>query len=172
VVERWVTDVLVGFVPEGRYEGSDSTELAEVLARSAWGNAKTAPVPWGRYEEVPSASFIGWIMFVAIVCGQMPELNRRISIPKPADARAIRTWRSTPSLQYSITPRGRIRGRERRRVRGRSAPLIILAKADIFQALVKAVGLFELGDGNRVGSVPTALKQFSIHGKNFIEAGC
>jgi hypothetical protein len=37
VVECWVTDVLVGFVPEGRYEGS--------LARSAWGNAKTAPVP-------------------------------------------------------------------------------------------------------------------------------
>jgi hypothetical protein len=50
VVEWWSggvpgNDVLVGFVPEGRYEGSDSTELAEVLARSAWGNAKTAPVP-------------------------------------------------------------------------------------------------------------------------------
>jgi hypothetical protein len=50
-------------------------------------------------------------------------------------------------------------------------PLTILAQADIFQALVKAVGLFELCDGNRVGAVPTALKQFSIHGKNFIEVG-
>jgi hypothetical protein len=36
-VEWWVSETLVGFVPEGRYEGS--------LARSAWKNAKTAPVP-------------------------------------------------------------------------------------------------------------------------------
>jgi len=43
VVEWW--KMLIGFVPEGRYESSDSAELAEVLARSAWGNAKTAPVP-------------------------------------------------------------------------------------------------------------------------------
>jgi hypothetical protein len=54
-VEWWGSETLVGFVPEGHYEGS--------LARSAWGNAKTVPVPWGRYEEVPSASFIGWILF-------------------------------------------------------------------------------------------------------------
>jgi hypothetical protein len=59
----------------------------------------------------------------------------------------------------------------KRRVRQGFSPLTILAQADIFQALVKAVGLFELGDGNRVGAVPTALKQFSIHGKNFIEVG-
>jgi hypothetical protein len=48
VMEWWsggVVETLIGFVPEGRYEGSDSTELAEVLARSAWGNAKMAPVP-------------------------------------------------------------------------------------------------------------------------------
>jgi hypothetical protein len=40
VLECWsvgVLETLVGFVPEGRYEGG--------LARSAWGNAKTAPVP-------------------------------------------------------------------------------------------------------------------------------
>ena len=34
---------------------------------------------------------------------------------------AIPNWRSTPTLQYSITPRGRIRGRGRRRGRERSA---------------------------------------------------
>jgi hypothetical protein len=97
--------------------------------------------------------------------------------PAPRTRAAIPNWRSTPTLQYSITPRGRIRGRGRERSASHAAldslssiP-IILAKADIFQALVKAVGLFELGDGNRVGAVPTALKQFSIHGKNFIEVG-
>jgi hypothetical protein len=37
-------------------------------------------------------------------------------------AGAIPTRRSTPTLHYSITPRGRIRGRGRRRVRERSAP--------------------------------------------------
>jgi hypothetical protein len=81
----WVSETLVGFVPEGRYEGSDSTELAEVLARSAWGNAKTGPVPEGRYEEGPSASFIGWIMFVAIVRG----------------LRAILQHSNTPSLRVA-----------------------------------------------------------------------
>jgi hypothetical protein len=30
---------------------------------------------------------------------------------QPATRGAIRTWRNTPTLQYSITPRGRIRGR-------------------------------------------------------------
>jgi hypothetical protein len=33
------------------------------------------------------------------------------SAPPTRYARAIRTWRGTPTLQYSITPRGRIRGR-------------------------------------------------------------
>src|SRR5258708_7002835 len=40
-----------------------------------------------------------------------------LSAPPTRYAGAIRTWRSTPTLQYSITPRGRIRGRGRRRVR-------------------------------------------------------
>src|SRR5260221_8574266 len=37
------------------------------------------------------------------------------STPNPADAGAVPNWRSTRKLQYSITPRGRIRGRGRRR---------------------------------------------------------
>jgi hypothetical protein len=40
-------------------------------------------------------------------------------LPTPRTRGAIPNWRSTPTLQYSITPRGRIRGRGRRR--GRSA---------------------------------------------------
>jgi hypothetical protein len=104
-----VVETLIGFVPEGRYEGSDSTELAEVLARSAWGNAKMAPVPWGRYEEVPSASFIGWIMFVAIVRGQMPELNRPMSIPNPLGGcnSDFAHYSPTPILHHSAWPDSR-----------------------------------------------------------------
>ena len=34
----------------------------------------------------------------------------------------------------------------------------ILSKAGMFQALVKAVRLLELGDVNRMGPVPTALE--------------
>jgi hypothetical protein len=73
----WVSETLVGFVPEGRYEGS--------LARSAWGNAKTRPVPEGRYEEGPSASFIGWNTLAAIVRG----------------LRAILQHSNTPSLRVA-----------------------------------------------------------------------
>jgi hypothetical protein len=39
----------------------------------------------------------------------------------------------------------------------RSIPTI-LGKAGMFQALVKAVRLFELGEANRMGPVPTALE--------------
>jgi hypothetical protein len=46
------------------------------------------------------------------VCGRFPS-----SIPTRY-AGAIRTWRSTPILRHSITPRGRIRGR-----RGRGQPV-------------------------------------------------
>ena len=41
--------------------------------------------------------------------------------PTPRTRGAIPNWRSTPTLQYSITPRGRSRGRGRRRGRERSA---------------------------------------------------
>jgi hypothetical protein len=43
------------------------------------------------------------------------------AFPTPRTRGAIPNWRSTPTLQYSITPRGRIRGRGRRRGRERSA---------------------------------------------------
>ena len=49
----------------------------------------------------------------------LPALRERhLRLPPfehlPRYAGAIRTWRSTPTLQYSITTRGRIRGRGRR----------------------------------------------------------
>jgi hypothetical protein len=102
VLECWVSETLVGFVPEGRYEGS--------LARSAWKNGETAPVPEGRYVEVPSASFIGWIMFGAIVRGQMPELNCPISTSNPADAGCnsyFAQYSHTPILHHSAWPDSR-----------------------------------------------------------------
>src|SRR5260370_28213312 len=43
------------------------------------------------------------------------------SAPPTRYAGAIRTWRNTPTIQYSITPRGLIRGRGRRRGRVRRA---------------------------------------------------
>jgi len=42
------------------------------------------------------------------------------ALPTPRTRGAIPNWRSTPTLQYSITPRGRIRRRGRRRGRERS----------------------------------------------------
>src|SRR5258707_1474077 len=42
------------------------------------------------------------------------------ALPTPRTRGAIPNWRSTPILQYSITPRGQIRGRGRRRGRERS----------------------------------------------------
>jgi len=41
----------------------------------------------------------------------MPKRENLFSTSNPAVAGAIRTWRSTPTLPHSITPRGRIRGR-------------------------------------------------------------
>ena len=46
-----------------------------------------------------------------------PPGRRGPSASRPADAGAIPTWRNTPLLHYSITPRGRIRGRRRGRER-------------------------------------------------------
>src|SRR5580704_15682713 len=43
--------------------------------------------------------------------------------PAPRPRGAIPNRRSTPTLQYSITPRGRIRGRGRRASRGRASSL-------------------------------------------------
>ena len=47
--------------------------------------------------------------------GQRSQISSAPSAPPTRDAGAIRTSRNTPTLQYSITPRGRIRGRGRRR---------------------------------------------------------
>ena len=98
------------------------------------------------------------------------DVPRRLSDLSRRDAMKV-AWHEVPGnkLPHSNTPSLRVAKFEDEDED--EAPLIILAKADIFQALVKAVGLFELGDGNRVGAVPTALEQFSIEGKNFIDAG-
>jgi hypothetical protein len=57
---------------------------------------------------------------------------------------------------------GLIRGRIFRMSRSSSLPycsiLVILSKAGMFQALVKAVRLLELVDANRMGPVPAALE--------------
>ena len=106
-------------------------------------------------------------MFVAIVRGQMPESNRPIGHPLPATRAQFGLG---AVLQYSNTPSLRAAGFEDEdddedeeedeapcEAQG-FLPLIIPSKADIFKALVKAVGLFELGESNRVGTVPTTLK--------------
>ncbi len=43
------------------------------------------------------------------------QISSATSAPPTRYAGAIRTWRNTPTLQYSITPRGRIRGQPARR---------------------------------------------------------
>jgi hypothetical protein len=46
------------------------------------------------------------------------QYGKNLALPKksllsmPRTRGAIPNWRSTPTLQYSITPRGRIRGRD------------------------------------------------------------
>ena len=71
---------------------------------------KNRPVPYRRYEEVRSASFIGWIMLVAIVRGQMPESNRPIGHPQP-HGRGVQFGLGAV-LQYSNTPSLRAAGFE------------------------------------------------------------
>jgi hypothetical protein len=66
------------------------------------------------------------------------------------------------TVGMSSCPSGLIRGRIFRMSRSSSLPycsiLVILSKTGMFQALVKAVRLLQLGDANRMGSVPTALE--------------
>jgi hypothetical protein len=102
-------------------------------------------------------------MLVATVRGQMPELNRPIKHPQPR-GRGVQFGLGAV-LQCSNTPSLRAAGFEdedddedENEAPGGFLPLISPSKADIFQALVKAVGLFEFGDSNRVGTVPTTLK--------------
>ncbi len=46
--------------------------------------------------------------------GFNPGYGKLKVLPTPRTRGAIPNWRSTPTLHYSITPRGRLRGRERR----------------------------------------------------------
>jgi hypothetical protein len=65
------------------------------------------------------------------------------ALPTPRTRGAIPDWRSTPILQYSITPRGRIRGRRRRgreRSASRGRPMRIAGQSSLRPPLL-AVGV-------------------------------
>jgi hypothetical protein len=81
-----------------------------------------------REETRIAAASVGF--YRAAVIHHSPGLQPWVNCTKghalkasstPRTRGAIPHWRSTPTLQYSITPRGRIRGRGRRRGRERSA---------------------------------------------------
>ncbi len=68
---------------------------------------QTVPNGTARIEHLPGNKLPGYDL-----SGVPPGRMSPFSIPTRY-ASAIRTWRGTPTLQHSITPRGRIRGRGR-----------------------------------------------------------
>jgi hypothetical protein len=111
----WVSETFVGFVPDGRYEGSDSTELAEVLVRSAWKNTKKPARLVGTVQRGSERVF-HWLDYAY---RHRLRTNARIKPPigHPQPRRGMQFGLGAV-LQYSNPPRGRIRGRGRGR-RGR-----------------------------------------------------
>jgi len=75
-----------------------------------------SPTAWVNREsgDVPGSRLLHADRTATLQSGSPPASPSRY-------AGAIRTSRSTPKLQYSITPSGQIRGRGRRRGRERSA---------------------------------------------------
>jgi hypothetical protein len=68
--------------------------------------------------------------------GSCPNEIALKALPAPRPRGAIPNRRSTPTLQYSITPRGRIRGRGRERSASRGQPMRIARQSSLRAAFI------------------------------------